>query len=186
MIDTGAGGFVRALFKENDMLKPALIAALVKAFAPLAHAEEFEPTYDPFKSLGLKQTSPADPDDADQVRRGAMIYAENCAACHGAALEGAEDWRTREEDGAYRPPPHDDSGHTWHHSDKVLFDYVDLGGAELFKDYPEIISNMPGFGDSLTDDDIWAVLAFIKGSWVQEHRDAQAMASQYDPLPEGN
>jgi len=166
------------------MLKPALIAAVLAAFAPLALAEGFERTYDPFKTLGLKQASPADPDNADQVRRGAIIYAEDCAACHGAALEGAEEWRIREEDGAYRPPPHDDSGHTWHHSDKVLFDYVDLGGAVLFADYPDIISNMPGFGDTLSDADIWAVLAFIKESWTAEHRDAQAMASQYDPLPE--
>lgn len=168
------------------MLKPVFVAAFVMVSAPLALAEEFKRVYDPFETLGLKQISPADPDNADQVRRGAVVYAENCASCHGAALEGAEDWRERDEDGAYRPPPHDDSGHTWHHSDKVLFDYVDLGGAVLFADYPDIISNMPGFGDILSDDDIWAVLAFIKGSWTDEHRDAQATASQYDPLPEGD
>lgn len=166
------------------MLKSALVILALALPVSFAAAEGFERAYDPFKALGLKQVSPADPDDAAQVRRGAMVYAENCAACHGGALEGAEDWRTREADGAYRPPPHDDSGHTWHHSDKVLFEYTKLGGAVLFADYPDIISNMPGFGDTLSDEEIWAVLAFIKSGWTDEHREAQEQASAYDPLPD--
>ena len=58
-----------------------------------------------------------------------------------------------------------------------------LGGAELFKDYPDIISAMPGFGDQLTDEEIWAILAFIKDSWSEENRKTQKTSSQYDPLP---
>lgn len=158
----------------------ALSAALSVSYAS---AEEFKKTYDPFKNLGSEQASPANPDDPEQVSLGAAIYVEHCAACHGVALEGANNWQESTEDGTYLPPPHDDSGHTWHHSDKVLFEYVKLGGAELFKDYPDIISAMPGFGDQLSDADIWAVLAFIKDSWSEESRDAQKTSSQYDPLP---
>lgn len=159
-----------------------MIGALLVASS--ASADEFKLTYDPFKDLGTAQASPADPSNRDQVRAGAVLYVEHCAECHGAALEGAENWQDSTEDGTYLPPPHDDSGHTWHHSDKVLFEYVKLGGDELFKDYPDIISAMPGFGDQLTDEEIWAILAFIKDSWSDENRKTQQTSSRYDPLPD--
>lgn len=156
----------------------------VIVFAGLATAHAFEKAYDPLRALRVEQASPADPENGFQTREGAALYAEHCAACHGGALEGAENWQDHNEDGTYKPPPHDDSGHTWHHSDKVLFEYVKLGGEKLFEDYPDIISAMPGFGDSLSDDEIWSVLAFIKASWSDEMRESQKMASKYDPLPD--
>jgi len=162
-----------------------LCAVLVSAFGLGVRAEQssgFVKTYNPLAKLRTAHTSPADPEDLIQVAQGRILYAEHCTACHGAALEGAEDWDEPEEDGSYRPPPHDDSGHTWHHSDKQLFDYVKLGGAELFKEYPDIVSNMPGFGDVLSDDDIWAIYAFIKTSWSDENREWQTMVSETDPL----
>jgi mono/diheme cytochrome c family protein len=33
---------------------------------------------------------------------------------------------------------------------------------------------MPGFGGALSDDEMWAVVAFIKASWPGEIRKAQA------------
>lgn len=161
---------------------PAIVTAALLA-SPL-NAEEFKLTYDPLRNIGTEQVSPADPDDREQVRTGAAVYVDHCAECHGAALEGAENWQEPSGDGTYLPPAHDDSGHTWHHSDKVLFEYVKLGGAELFKDYPDIISAMPGYGDQLSDEEIWAVLAYIKDSWSEESRKTQKTSSKYDPLPE--
>ena len=32
---------------------------------------------------------------AEQLERGADIYATNCASCHGAKLEGQPDWKRR-------------------------------------------------------------------------------------------
>ncbi len=169
-------------------LSLSLIAAFSVGAATAASAESpsagFKMIYDPFKDRGVEVTSPADPDNAKQVRAGAALYLENCAECHGGALEGAENWQDSQDDGTYLPPAHDDTGHTWHHSDKVLFDYVKLGGEELFKDYPDIVSNMPGFGDVLSDTDIWAIYAYIKSSWSPESREWQAGASRLDPLPD--
>ena len=162
-----------------------LIVAMMLALpASLAVGQAFEKTYDPLRNLRVSQVSPADPDDDFQTRRGAALYAEHCAACHGSALEGAENWQDHNEDGTYNPPPHDDSGHTWHHSDKVLFEYVKLGGEKLFEDYPDIVSAMPGFGDALSDAEIWSILAFIKASWSEDMRSWQEEASGYDPLPD--
>lgn len=102
-------------------------------------------------------------DDARQVARGQTVYAESCAQCHGANLQGQPDWRTRNPDGTLPAPPHDESGHTWHHNDQLMFDYTKNGGQALAPD--GFKSNMPAFRGVLSDDDIWAVLAFIKSRW---------------------
>ena len=114
----------------------------------------------------------ADPDDAAQVERGARIYAENCAACHGAELEGQPNWRKQLSTGGLPAPPHDETGHTWHHADEILFIYTKLGakeglGIEGFQ------SNMAAFRDTLSDADIWASLAYIMSRWPERVRQRQ-------------
>lgn len=113
------------------------------------------------------ERSLADPDDREQVARGAGIYTEACASCHGERLEGQDNWRTANPDGTYPAPPHDGDGHTWHHSDELLFNYTKLGGEEALKGVPGVRSAMPGFGDVLSDQEIWHVLAFIKSNWPE-------------------
>ena len=51
-------------------------------------------------------------DDPQVLRVGARIYAQQCAACHGARGEGQPSWRDRGPDGLLPAPPHDASGHT--------------------------------------------------------------------------
>ena len=106
--------------------------------------------------------------DARIVARGAALYADHCAACHGAALEGEPDWKRPGPDGRLPAPPHDASGHTWHHPDQQLFFMAKYGTAVLVGGGYE--SNMPGFEGVLQDDDIVAVLAFIKSTWPAEIR----------------
>ena len=108
----------------------------------------------------------ADPGNQELVALGEGVYRDQCGSCHGANLEGQANWRTRTADGTLKAPPHDESGHTWHHSDKVLFDYTKLGGAGMAP--PGFNSAMPGFGGNLKDDEIWAVLAYIKSRWPTE------------------
>ncbi|MDT8344570.1 MAG: cytochrome c [Thermohalobaculum sp.] len=125
-------------------------------------------------------SSAADPDDRDQVERGAALYAANCASCHGARLEGQPDWRTEKPDGTYPAPPHDADGHTWHHSDRLLLRYTRLGGAEALKDVPGFRSGMPGFGDRLGDREIRAIFAFLKAQWTERERDYQRAVTDND------
>jgi mono/diheme cytochrome c family protein len=101
--------------------------------------------------------------DPDALTLGEMLYAETCAACHGAKLEGQPDWRTPLEDGRMPAPPHDATGHTWHHPDTQLFMLTKYGVAALVGGGYE--SDMIGFGDLLSDDEILAVLAYIKSTW---------------------
>ena len=104
---------------------------------------------------------------SEDVARGAALYAEHCASCHGKDLEGAPDWRKMGADGLYPAPPHDETGHTWHHGDRLLFDYTKLGGEAALarRGVADFESGMTGFGHILSDDEIRDVLAFIKSTW---------------------
>lgn len=115
-----------------------------------------------------------EPVTQDMVEQGGAIYAESCAACHGANLEGQPDWRRRTEDGRMPAPPHDDSGHTWHHADRDLFTITKRGVGAVVPGYE---SDMPAFEGLLGDDEIKAVLAYIKTSWSERERGFQAEIS---------
>ncbi len=105
----------------------------------------------------------ADPADRKQVALGERVYAAQCASCHGARLEGQADWRSRRPDGSLPAPPHDENGHTWHHADFQLFDMVKRGSAAYA--VPGFRGTMPAYATVLGDDEIWAVLAYIKSRW---------------------
>jgi mono/diheme cytochrome c family protein len=108
----------------------------------------------------------ADPTDADQVARGRLVYEQHCMTCHGERLEGQANWQTRMANGRLPAPPHDETGHTWHHPDAMLFTVTKEGPQALAgPDYP---SDMPAFADRMTDADIWAVIAYIKSRWPGE------------------
>ena len=115
------------------------------------------------------------PDLTVAAKNGKQSYAEHCAACHGANLEGAADWRSAGADGILPAPPHDDSGHTWHHTDEFLFAYVWLGGEETQRrmGISDPKSAMPGFRDSLTQADVVHILSFIKSRWSERSRTYQ-------------
>ena len=72
-----------------------------------------------------------DPESPSLVARGTVVYAQHCASCHGAKLEGQPDWRKRLPNGRLPAPPHDTTGHTWHHSDKQLFGMTKNGTSGL-------------------------------------------------------
>ncbi len=108
------------------------------------------------------------PDDPAITARGAEIYTEVCASCHGDALQGQPNWGEKLPNGRMPAPPHDEAGHTWHHTDADLFAITKHGTAALVgNDYQ---SDMPGYSKILSDDDIVAVLSFIKESWPLEVR----------------
>ena len=121
-----------------------------------------------FAFAGTDGVTKADWKDAGQVALGKRVYANHCAACHGANLEGQPNWRERTPDGKLPAPPHDASGHTWHHSDTQLFDITKRGTAALAG--PTYQTDMREFGSLLSDAEIWAVLAYIKSTWPPEIR----------------
>lgn len=126
--------------------------------------------------------TPEPPQSVD-LAEGAELYQEYCASCHGADLEGQAGWRSAGEDGILPAPPHDETGHTWHHPDSILFDYTKLGGKKtLAKQGVDFQSGMPGFGNELTDAQIWNILAFIKSSWSARARQVQAVRTEAEQM----
>ena len=120
--------------------------------------------------------------DPETIRLGQELYAENCASCHGVNLEGQQpDWKRRLDNGRMPAPPHDASGHTWHHSDQSLL-LITREGIEAV--VPGYESDMPAFGDFLTDEEIRAVLAYIKSTWPARERDFQAEVTRNAALEE--
>ena len=108
------------------------------------------------------------PDDADVVALGKTIYAEHCASCHGVKLEGEPNWRERKPSGRLPAPPHDETGHTWHHDDAALFHMTKFGPQYVAG--AEYESDMPSFDGVLSDKEIIAVLSYIKSTWPAEAR----------------
>ncbi|MCD6073907.1 MAG: cytochrome [Rhodospirillales bacterium] len=113
--------------------------------------------------------------DPETVARGQAHYVAHCARCHGANLEGQPGWETRRADGTIPAPPQDETGHTWQHPDRQIFDYIKLGGG-IFSKRGER-SEMPGYADQLSDPEIWALIAFIKSRWPDEVRARQLRAN---------
>ncbi len=110
-----------------------------------------------------------------QLALGKKVYDAQCAACHGVNLEGQPNWRLRLPNGMLPAPPHDASGHTWHHPDRQLFDMTKYGTAALAG--PGYKSTMRGFGDVLSDTEIRASLVYIKSHWPKNIRARQARIS---------
>ena len=117
------------------------------------------------------------PGDAELVRRGAEVYAQNCASCHGVDLKGEEDWQSGNADGTLKAPPHDETGHTWHHDDELLFRVTKFGTVKAL-DLKDFNSNMPAFEGTLTDTDIVAALSWIKAQWPEEIRERHDMMNE--------
>jgi mono/diheme cytochrome c family protein len=115
----------------------------------------------------------AHPGNTAQVARGKPVYDRLCGSCHGMRLEGQPNWQEKLPSGRMPAPPHDASGHTWHHPDSVLFGITKHGLVPGKYAPPKYESDMPGFGGVLSDDEIWAVLAYIKSSWPADIRKAQ-------------
>ncbi len=113
-----------------------------------------------------------------QLAQGKALYDQQCASCHGAKLQGQPNWRTRLPSGRLPAPPHDPSGHTWHHGDAVLFGITKYGlvpGRYAPQGYQ---SDMPAFEGKLSDAEIRAVLEYVKSTWPPEIQSRQREITQ--------
>ena len=103
--------------------------------------------------------------DMEVHAEGKVIYDTYCASCHGPSGEGQ---LVSPAQGQAIAPPHDSTGHTWHHPDDYLISVTANGGSV----------SMPAFGTTLTDSEIDAVLDYIKTFWTPAQRQQQSNISQ--------
>ncbi|MDL0429497.1 cytochrome c [Marinobacter sp. TBZ242] len=110
-----------------------------------------------------------------EMAEGRQIYEQYCASCHGWQGEGAADWNKPDEKGEMPPPPHDETGHTWRHSDAMLFRMIAEGWRHPFNETDQL--TMPAFKDNLTDEDIRSVIEYLKTFWAGDQRRYQQSES---------
>ncbi|WKZ82329.1 MAG: cytochrome c [Acidimicrobiia bacterium] len=146
------------------------VVAILSALALAACADDEPRLGNP---LDTPEAPPPPGLDPALVALGERVYADNCAACHRPDLSGDPDWTTPNPDGSYPPPPHDSSGHTWHHPDGLLFEIIRDGtGFEQ--------TRMPIFAGVLGDEEIRAVIEFFKSRWGTEERAFQWQVTWQD------
>ncbi|MAZ06069.1 cytochrome c [Marinobacter sp. SS8-8] len=120
------------------------------------------------------------PEDADsaptEVIQGRQIYEQYCAACHGRQGEGAANWKKPDDKGEMPPPPHDETGHTWRHSDAMLYRMIAEGWRHPFNKSDRL--TMPAFEKRMTAQEIQSVIDYLKTLWTDEQREYQKTESQ--------
>lgn len=106
------------------------------------------------------------PQDARQVALGYDLYNLHCASCHGHDLKGEPNWQVPKANGELPAPPHDASGHTWHHPEEQLFAIIKHGTARFAP--PGYKTAMQPYVGKLSDAEIKAVLSYIESTWPPE------------------
>lgn len=162
-------------------LAPYLMVGMIALLALGACGSDSE---DPWTASAVAPTAGASAGAAATPSHpGQQNYVTHCAACHGVNGEGQPNWIIPGPDGLLPAPPHDNTGHTWHHGDGYLFQVTKRGGLAFVM--PGQPSAMPGFDLQMTDREIVDVLEYIKRFWGEDEREFQATASQGDPYPPG-
>ena len=96
------------------------------------------------------------------IQIGKIVFSKNCTVCHGNQGEGlVKNWKQKQANGHYPPPPLNGTAHTWHHSPAVLLDIINNGGAK-FKGY------MPPFKGKITEDEMKAILDYLYSIWPRD------------------
>ena len=104
--------------------------------------------------------------EVDALHKGEELFRKHCAACHGEEAIGqdpsqpAGGWDMQE---LQLAPALNGSGHAWHHSPALLFDYIQKGSIDG-------TSPMPSFGNVLGDDQIAAIISYFQSLWPEGTR----------------
>lgn len=156
------------------MIKMCVVVCCVAVLSACAGATP-TPAGPQFESTATLPPMPALRNEL--IVEGRPVYDQQCASCHGANLEGQPNWKKPLASGKYPAPPHDDSGHTWHHPDALLISIIHDGGNGTNGAIP---SDMPAFKDKLNSRQIDAVLEYIKSRWSSQSREYQWMMTVQD------
>ena len=178
---------------SGPMLSDSIIERAVKSIETKIAALVWALTLAAMLVVAAGCSSPPSVEERDSTPEphpGEKTFAATCAVCHGVDGEGQPDWHIRKPDGTFPAPPLNGEGHTWHHADGLLYRIVSQGG-QLWEDpdLPQFKSGMPAFGEQLSQEEIIAVLEYVKGLWsgkesrgvsISEH---QVLMSETDPFP---
>jgi len=96
-----------------------------------------------------------------EITKGQEVYEQHCEECHGIKAIGED---PKNPGGSLDiAPALNGTGHTWHHPPVFLFQHIK--NRKINKSSP-----MPPFSNILSDDEINAVIAYIKSLWPEDIR----------------
>lgn len=121
------------------------------------------------------------PRNAQRIDAGRSVYLAQCASCHGARGEGQANWDRPDAAGDMPAPPHNADGHTWKHSDAMLYRIVRDGWRDPYNKTQRL--TMPAFGKTLSPQQIRVVIGYLKTLWTAEQRTFQREESRHQPFP---
>lgn len=101
-----------------------------------------------------------------EIGAGKKLYDEHCAGCHGENAIGQNPSKRAggmDENKVPIAPALNGTAHTWHHSPKLLFRYIDKGS--IMKGSP-----MPAFGDELNRQKILSIIDYLQSLWSEKRR----------------
>jgi mono/diheme cytochrome c family protein len=141
------------------LLFVAVLTAVVAACGTAATPEPLPIT------LVAPQNVPTSSFTDPRLRRGELIYNQSCGHCHGYNGEGqlAESVPQTQNIGMQIVPAHNASGSTYRFAEDLLIQVIKEGINNPLDQFP-----MPPFKDTLSDEDINDVLAYIKLWWTPE------------------
>lgn len=94
-----------------------------------------------------------------QLERGARLFQEHCAQCHGPEAQGHPDWATP---GVIAAPPLDGSGNEWKRSRAAMAQVI-LNGAER-----DGVPVMPAWAGRLSEAEVDDIIAWYQALWPPE------------------
>lgn len=159
-------------------MRSVIFPVMCAGVAVLAACERGTPS-----SSTLSSASPSSPLVAfskqprandEPVQRGSALYVQYCQACHAVGGVGAANWRKMDADNMYPPPPLDASGHAWHHSSRVLRQFI-LEGSQPGQ------GRMPAWRGKLSDGDVADLILWMQSLWPDEIYGAWQRMEQSSP-----
>ncbi|MDQ7028218.1 MAG: cytochrome c [Anaerolineae bacterium] len=105
--------------------------------------------------------------DNSQLAAAQRNYNTLCAHCHGYGGDGQplETAERTETLGYHTVPLHNSAGHTWQHPDQLLFETIKYG-----VESPINLYTMTPFGDLLSDDEIFAIIDYLRLWWTDDQQ----------------
>lgn len=90
------------------------------------------------------------------LNRGAKLFQEHCAQCHGPEAQGHPDWQTP---GVIAAPPLNGTGNDWRRSRAELVAVISDGAKR------NGVPVMPGWKDRLSEAEINDIIAWFQALW---------------------
>lgn len=116
------------------------------------------------------------PLSVESVMRGARLYQEHCAQCHGPEAQGHPDWENPQVTAA---PPLDGTGNEWKRNKADLVAIIKNGARRNNEPV------MPALGTRLSDQEIDDIVAWFQALWPIEVYDRWQKVNAGETVPPG-